>query len=631
MTTRPVASALVATALLLACAHAPGPSAAAPGATLEALSRAVRFPEVALAPDGGTIAFTSSRSGAVELWTVAASAGATPRQVTTAGERVTSPDVGPDGTMVFGSDHGGDERYDLFVVRPGAAPARASGTPAAELRPRLSPDGHRVAYVADRDRPFRTNLFVRDLEAGAPRALTRGEVPVLGPVWSRDGRLLAAVRTPDEEQHGELLLVDVDSGAVRVIPPPSEDGLLAPLAGLPDGRFLARATNGAGFLQLAIVDPRDGSTRLVGPGDWDVEWAAAADDGSVAWLRNVHGRSELAFAPGPDPFAAAPRVLLADGVVSAAAIAMDRAGRRIALVDEAPDRPARLAVIDPRSGALEVVVTPEAGGADLSRLPRAAMRTFRSFDGTSIDAWLWTPPAALLGSPPPCVVLAHGGPSGQVRGGFAPLPLALAEAGFVVVAPNFRGSTGYGRAFEDLNNKDWGGGDLGDLLAVVDALAASGTLDRARVGITGGSYGGYLTLRAITAAPDRFAAAVDLFGMPDLAVDYELTKDRFGLWYETEMGTPATEPDLFRARSPIHALDRVRAPLLVLQGANDTNVPRAESEEVVEKLRRRGAAVEYVLYPGEGHGFTHRANVLDAHRRTVAFFVRYLGGAKPAR
>jgi dipeptidyl aminopeptidase/acylaminoacyl peptidase len=115
-----------------------------------------------------------------------------------------------------------------------------------------------------------------------------------------------------------------------------------------------------------------------------------------------------------------------------------------------------------------------------------------------------------------------------------------------------------------------------------------------------------------------------MYGMPDLVHDYELTKDRFGDWYVTEMGTPQTHADLFRDRSPIHALDRVRAPLLVLQGENDTNVPRAESDLVVERLRARGAAVDYVLYPGEGHGFTRRANRLDAMRRSVAFFERAL-------
>src|SRR5262249_28909516 len=139
-----------------------------------------------------------------------------------------------------------------------------------------------------------------------------------------------------------------------------------------------------------------------------------------------------------------------------------------------------------------------------------------------------------------------------------------------------------------------------------------------------GSYGGYLTLRAITVEPDRFAAAVEGYGMADLAVDYQASADRFATWYETEMGNPQTDAALFHDRSPIHFLDRVRAPLLVLQGAKDTNVPRSESDALVAELRRLGKPVEYVVYPDEGHAFSLRKNRIDSITRTVEFFTRHL-------
>jgi dipeptidyl aminopeptidase/acylaminoacyl peptidase len=229
-----------------------------------------------------------------------------------------------------------------------------------------------------------------------------------------------------------------------------------------------------------------------------------------------------------------------------------------------------------------------------------------------------------LGTPPPAVVRVHGGPSAQTRPYFSPEAQLLAGRGFLVVAPNYRGSTGYGRAFEDLNNKDWGGGDLRDLIAVVDALAARGDLDRTRVGITGGSYGGFMTLRAITATPTAWAAAVESYGMPDLIADYRINSDRFGSWYETEMGTPKTHEVLFKDRSPIFNLEKVVAPLLVFQGANDSNVPKWESDLVVDALQKHGRVVDYVVYPNEGHGFTHRENRLDAVQRTAEFFGQHL-------
>ena len=157
---------------------------------------------------------------------------------------------------------------------------------------------------------------------------------------------------------------------------------------------------------------------------------------------------------------------------------------------------------------------------------------------------------------------------------------------------------------------------------MVQNLLNANRIERSRVAILGGSYGGYMSLRAITATPEVWAAAVDMYGMPDLVQDYDLTVGRSGPWYETEMGTPATQAALFRERSPIHSLDRVKAPLLVLQGANDTNVPKAESDLVVEQLKKRGQPVEYVVYANEGHGFTHRENRLDAWRRSIDFLTR---------
>jgi dipeptidyl aminopeptidase/acylaminoacyl peptidase len=252
-------------------------------------------------------------------------------------------------------------------------------------------------------------------------------------------------------------------------------------------------------------------------------------------------------------------------------------------------------------------------------------RTFVSTDAMRIEAFVTLPRAYPLGSPPPLVLFVHGGPNGQSRGAFAPIVQALSQAGIAVAAVNYRGSTGYGRAFEDANNHDWGGRDLDDLVAVADTLATEGRVDRARTGIMGGSYGGYMTLRALTARPERFAAGVDLYGMADLAEDYRLTASRFGAWYQTEMGDPVRDAALYRDRSPWFTLERVRAPLLVMQGANDSNVPRVESDELVRRLRMHGARVEYVVYPGEGHGFSRRDDREDSIVRAVAFFARELG------
>jgi dipeptidyl aminopeptidase/acylaminoacyl peptidase len=588
----------------------------------------VDISEVAIAPDGDEIAFVSDRSGAYELWTLALVGGAAPGepvQRTHEGDSVSGVSYSPDGrSLVFARDRDGDERPDLYLLRRDAsAPEALTRTPLAEQGARFSPDGTRLAFVSDPDRPFRMNVHVMDLATRATRKLTRDPTDVLSPRWARDGSTLVATATPDG-QRGELVVIDVESGKERRLAPPARNGIAWPIEPVPSGALLAIATNAQGFAELAAVDLATGAARFLGPGDLDVDASDVAADGTALYAGNRRGESEIALRL---PAAAAAATLWRGGVVRDLAIA--RRAPVAAVVVEESSRPPEVRLVALPGGAITTAVPAHLEGVDPGELGRAERVEVIGAGGLPIDVFVWRPRVARLGSPPPAVVWPHGGPESQTRAEFSPTFQALAEAGFVVVAPNYRGSSGYGRAFLDANNRDWGGGDLGDLLASVDALAGRGELDPARVGIGGGSYGGYLTLRAITAAPDRFHAAVDMYGMPDLVFDYRLTEDRFGTWYETEMGTPETHAELFRERSPIHALDRVRAPLLVLQGANDTNVPRAESDLVVEALRARGHPVDYRVYEGEGHGFMRRANRIDALERTVAFFVRWLG--EPAR
>jgi dipeptidyl aminopeptidase/acylaminoacyl peptidase len=265
------------------------------------------------------------------------------------------------------------------------------------------------------------------------------------------------------------------------------------------------------------------------------------------------------------------------------------------------------------------------GGVKSEELASGEIVSYPSFDGKTVSAIYLKPPVARLGTPPPLVVMVHGGPDWQSYDDFHPMRQSLAEAGFAVLAPNFRGSTGFGRAWLDANRKDWGGGDRKDLIAGADFLAARGEIDRARVGITGGSYGGYSTLYGLAKNKGEWAAGVAAYGMPDLALDYELSKSRFAPWYQTMMGNPKDDAALFKERSAITYLDDLKAPLLIFQGANDTNVPLAESELVYKRLKKLGRDVGLVVYPDEGHGFSRRKNLTDYYEKTTAFFADKLG------
>jgi dipeptidyl aminopeptidase/acylaminoacyl peptidase len=619
---------------------------AAPGAlagerrpyTAEQLTLIRDTAEARLSPDGRTVAFVSDTTGARELWTVPAKGG-WPIQLTSLNERVADVRWSPDGRwLVFASDYGGNERRDLYrVPADGGEVEKLTDTKLSESEPRVSPDGKRLAFLADPDADFDFQLHVMDLETKKVTRLTREPVKVQAPLWSPDGRTIAVTRSGDE-QKGDLLLIDAGTGAKTAVPPPVKGTILWPGAFAPDGRSLAVITpNAAGFDQLALLklaDPPEagkpprpaGEARFFGPGDWDVSEPRWTKEG-LWFLRNEGGATSLGFLRSPE--AKWETVLPARGMVHT--LSADAAGRRLALLREDVARPADVWLMDtaPETGTPadnpRQVTFSLLGGVKPEELSPGEMVTYESFDKTKIHALFIRPKVARLGSPPPAIVYVHGGPNAQETLSFSPRMQLLAEQGFAVIAPNYRGSTGYGRAFEDANNKDWGGGDLKDLVAAVKHFGSKGDIDPKRVGITGGSYGGYMTLMALARTPDVFAAGAEFYGMPDLVMDYLLSKSRFGDWYETEMGNPKRDAALFRERSPLPYLDDIKAPLLIFQGANDSNVPRAESDLLVAVLRELKKPHEYVVYDDEGHGFTRRKNVLDSSRRTAEFFVKHLG------
>jgi dipeptidyl aminopeptidase/acylaminoacyl peptidase len=622
--------------LLIACPSLP--AAERRPYTAEQLTLVRNTGECRLSPDGKTVAFVSDATGAPELWTVPAKGG-WPEQLTSLGERVSDVRWSPDGKwLVFASDYGGNERRDLYrVPAEGGEVEQLTDTKLSETSPRISPDGKRLAFLADPDADFDFQLHVMDLATKKVTRLTREAVKVHSPLWSADGRTIAVTRSGDE-QKGDLLLVDADTGAKVAVAPPVKGTILWPGAFAPDGKSLVVvAPNATGFDQLALLKladapeagkpPRpDGAPKFIGPSDWDVSeprWTK----GGLWFLRNEGGATSLCLLESPE--AKWQTVLPARGMIHT--LSADAAGRRLALMREDVTRPADAWLMDTapetgtRADSLRQVTFSLLGGVKPDELSRGEMMTYESFDKTKIHALFVKPKVARLGSPPPAVVYIHGGPNAQQTLSFDPLVQLLAEQGFAVIAPNYRGSTGYGRAFEDANNKDWGGGDLKDLLAAVKHFGGRGDIDPKRVGITGGSYGGYMTLMALAKTPDVFAAGAEFYGMPDLVMDYLLTKSRFGDWYETEMGNPKRDAALFRERSPLPYLDDIKAPLLVFQGANDSNVPKAESDLLVAVLKELKKPHEYIVYDDEGHGFTRRKNVLDSSKRTAAFFVKHLG------
>ena len=249
---------------------------------------------------------------------------------------------------------------------------------------------------------------------------------------------------------------------------------------------------------------------------------------------------------------------------------------------------------------------------------------FNAHDGLELSGWLYRPPRST--GPVPMVLSFHGGPEGQERPFFSATYQALLERGIGVFAPNVRGSSGFGKRFVNLDNGALRHDGVRDLETCARWVIDAGIADPKRLGIMGGSYGGYMVMAGLTRYPDLFAAGANLFGVVNFETFFANTEPWMAAISTIEYGDPVTEKDMLRELSPIHAIDRVTAPTLVLHGANDTNVPVVEAEQVVDSLKRRGVPVEYVLFPDEGHGFVRLENRI----RSTVEIVRWFESTSPA-
>ena len=260
-----------------------------------------------------------------------------------------------------------------------------------------------------------------------------------------------------------------------------------------------------------------------------------------------------------------------------------------------------------------------------SPLPEPERVPYRTFDGLYCDAYLYLPPDFDAARRYPGLIQVHGGGTNSYGNGWHPVEQWFARQGFVVLAVEYRGSSGYGRDFAGLSYADWGGGQTRDAVAAGEWLRAQRYVSR--VGIYGGSYGGYLTLHSIVAAPDLFAAAVDLYGKTNMFTG-QAHADRVGRVFVARdyWGRMADEiPAAMERASTYHRLTEIRTPLLILHGDRDTRVPPLESAQVAEAMAHAGLPHEYVVYPGEGHGFRRREHRVDCYTRMLAWFRRYLG------
>lgn len=539
--------------------------------------------------------------------------------------------------VVIALDQGGDERHQLYLLdraKAAASPCTSLGdldALTADSRyvhqdAGVSPDGRLLAYVSNRASGVHFDVWLVDLQTREHRLVYGAESwchPASG--FSPDGRYLSVSVPGNAPLDVELVLVEVASGTVRAIAAhPDEAALVGPPAWLDADRFVFSSNRGRDFAGLYRYDLRDDSiTALEGTGEEaDAEVVTSGDGSVIACIENRNGASVLSL--HDEKWTTTTVVPLADrGAVSSyqlGAPQLSSDGERLYYTLSSPTLPADLWCFEARSGTARRL-SDAAGSLPELVLASCEEASVESFDGERIALFVFRPKQA---DAAPVVVLIHGGPESQSLQSFNPVIQGLVAAGYGVVVPNVRGSTGYGKRFAALDDTRRRLDSVRDLEAVHRFCAAAG-FDADRAVLWGGSYGGYMVLAGLAFQPEHWAAGVDIVGISDLVTFLERTSDYRRAHREREYGSLAHDRDFLASASPLRHVEAMVAPLFVIHGRNDPRVPLSEAEQLVAALRARQVPCELAVYDDEGHGLARLTNRLDAYPRAVAFLDAVLG------
>jgi dipeptidyl aminopeptidase/acylaminoacyl peptidase len=522
------------------------------------------------------------------------------------------------GALYFTADKGGTERWQVFVRHPDGRIEDFAVTAGDRVqhhmsRNAVSPDGKSVAISTNARDETDVDIAVVDAKSKEQRLLLAEPAWHVAGGWSPDGRWLCAMRVAQNTDQ-DLFAIEVASGEVADLTGHAGEMQNTPAGWLADGRVLVITDNGSDFLHLEAIEVSTGAREVFDGAGWDVELAATSADGrAVAWSVNEDGYSRLRWRTGGGR--AGERET--GGWIGDLVVSQD--GARAAYTLLPVDGPQEIRVMDLSTGEDRLLLSGDVAPAYPGR-PESIR-----IPGTegAIPAYVWRPDGNATRRP--ALLVIHGGPEGQSRPvlGF-PVLQELLSRGVAIVVPNVHGSTGYGKKWQTRIHRDWGGIDLADFRSIAEWMRRQPDFDTDRLGVWGGSYGGFATLTCITRLPEYWRCAVELFGPCNLVTMLENDPPNWRRWNRLWIGDLTTDREKLIESSPITYVENVRCPLLVFQGDNDPRIPREESDQMVGRLRELGRTVEYVTFEGEGHGFTGLDAAQLVHNRTIDFFERHL-------
>jgi len=609
--------------------------------TIEKLYMTRQVGRATWSPDGKSIAFVSNMSGRNNLWLVPAEGG-WPVQLTVSDQRQTAPAWSPDGKWIaYQSDYDGDEQWDIFLVSPktGKVVNLTQTREIAELNPTWSPDGRYLAYEVKPKTSAAYEIDVYDTVMREVKHLTTNtpqDKSNLNPIWSKDGKFIVYTQEQAKGTDSNVFIADVKNAKSMLLTPHAGEALYfandVSSAGPDFFNVLVTSNAANGYENVGILlvtdfaAPQPSAIKWLTNDKWEIRGGEFSPDGKhITFSANVDGNEDIYLhdlTTGKSTALSIPKGVN-EPVGGPSAFTKD--GTRLLYNHNGPTAPGDLWVYTLATGKSHQITHSLVAGVRSEDMVEPYLVHYPSRDGKwTISAFLYVPFNMARNGQNAAIVYIHGGPTSQSMNSFNRFVQFAADQGYMVLAPNYRGSTGYGKEFQQANLFDMGGGDLQDVLAGVDWIKQTGHLDPKKIAVMGGSYGGYLSMMAVTKAPDVWAAGVPIVPFVNWFTEIENADPVLQQSDLATMGDVVKNKALYEDRSPINFIDQIKAPLLLLAGGHDPRCPKSETQQVVDAIKKRGGKADSKIYENEGHGFARVENQIDAYQRVADFLLAHV-------
>lgn len=596
--------------------------------TIEQFMNTVRIGGSSFSSDDKSILFHNNKTGIFNVYSVPVTGGAATQLTSSTKESTYAVSYFPnDARFIYTYDRGGNENNHLYLRDVDST--ERDLTPGEKVKANFLGWSHdrKSFFFSTNERDARFfDIYEMPIDSLKPSLIYKDETGFDFGDISNDKKFVAFEKSGGSPADSDVYLYDTATKELKNITAHSGDVANSAQTFDVQSKYLYYLSDAGGeFRYVARYDLANGKTEVVEKAPWDVFYTYFSHSGKYRVTAvNEDARTKIKiYDTASGKPVALPQLPNAD----ITGVNISRSEKLMAFYLNGDRSPSNLYVYDfatKKATKLTDSLNPEINPADL--VDSQVIR-YKSFDGLEIPSILYKPKHASPQSKVPALVLVHGGPGGQTRVGYSALTQYLVNHGYAVLGANNRGSSGYGKTFFAADDGKHGREPLWDIVESKKYLASLGYVDERKIGIIGGSYGGYMVLAALAFKPEEFAVGVDIFGVSNWVRTLQSIPpywESFRKSLYKELGDPSKDLENLRAISPLFHTDKIVKPLIVLQGANDPRVIKPESDEIVANIKKRNGVVEYVLFDNEGHGFTKKANEIRAYKSILDFLDRYL-------